>query len=139
MKKSLRCRPEVESLESMMLLSAMPHAVPNPLVLIGTERGTYQLRGTNSVSKAAGLISPLGQVKDSGITSHITGLGNVTMTTKQGKLFVELKLRASGSEYTGTYTITGGTKALVGETGTGTVQVTPSNSGKKDSFLITYD
>jgi hypothetical protein len=138
MGKNFKLRPEVEPLESMMLLSGMTAALPNPLALQGTEHGTFQLKGTNSVSKASGSITPLGQVRDTGSVSHVTGLGNVTMTSKEGKLYVDLKMMPSASGYEGTYTIVGGTKSLANETGSGTVQVAVTSTGKHGTFSITY-
>jgi len=143
MGKIFKRRPEVERLESMTLLSGMAAAahsaaIPNPLHLTGSVHGTYQLEGTGSTSKASGSISPLGHITDSGSVSHIDGLGTVTMTAKQGKVFLDLKLRPSGIGFGGTYTITGGTKAFAAETGSGHVQITPSGSVSHGHLMVTY-
>src|SRR5947209_7150962 len=109
MRKKTHRRPEVERLESMTLLSGMagmahqaaaPVTFPHPLSLTGTVSGTLKTKGAGSSSvKASGALSPLGQVKLSGGVSGngTTGeVGNLTVTTKQGKLLIGFSATPSG-------------------------------------------
>jgi hypothetical protein len=137
MSKRMGWRPEVETLESMTLLSGIGgggtdavHALakggvlPNPLVLTGTVTGTLQTQGHKHLLKISGNLSPIGKVSFSttappgGVTVAPTSL---TIPHGTAKLFVGLSLVPSGTTYSGTYTVNGGTKNLAHETGSGHV------------------
>ncbi len=138
MRNEYQARPAVESLESLMLLSAAPHALPKPLHLVGVEHGSYVIQGGNTVSRASGTISPLGAVSDGAVVGKTTGLGTVSMTTKEGRLVIGLRLRPAGSGFAGTYFIAAGTSLLAGETGTGTVKILPVEKGTHGTYTISY-
>jgi len=134
----MRRRPEVELLESMTLLSGVAVAFPHPLVLTGSDHGTYQVKATGTTTKGSGSVSPLGHVTTSG-KSISGGVGTVTLTSKAGKLFLTEHLRLSGiGSFSGTFTIAGGTKAFAGETGSGTIHSTVSGSATHGKYTITY-
>jgi hypothetical protein len=75
MRKTLRRRPEVESLKSMTLLSV--------LVLTGSDHGTYSVKGTETATKGSGSVGPLGHVTTVG-KSVSGGVGTVTLTGQDG-------------------------------------------------------
>jgi len=131
MRKTMRRRPEVEALESMMLLST--------LVLSGSDHGTYQIKGTEETTKGSGSVSPLGHVTTAGKSIGV-GAGAVTLTSKTGKLFLTDHLTLSGiGSFSGTFTITGGTKAFAGDTGSGKLQSAFSGSATHGKYTLTYD
>jgi hypothetical protein len=119
----------------------------NPIHLTGTIHGTYSpvhfsaptglliARWTETVTKAAGSISPLGQVTDwvneapfSGLVRGVQNQGR-TIQAKQGRVFLSFDLQRAGSgSIEGEYTITGGSGAYLGETGSGHVQITWAGS-----------
>jgi hypothetical protein len=153
MRKQLRRRPEVEGLEAMTLLSSMgvaPQAIetiakvrtlPNPLTLTGTVSGTVTIKGHGETIKASGKLSPFGKVSFSGPTTGFNvsgGVTNLTIPEKAGKLFMSLNLEPSGTSLSGTYTITGGTKALANETGTGDVTVVVTSVVSPIHFSATF-
>jgi hypothetical protein len=141
-KKRERCL-EVESLESMTLLSGMAGAaykaaVPNPLHLVGSIHGTVtMMKSTGSTSvNASGNLTPIGKVTFTGKlppASVTATTGNLNLTTKQGKLSLGLTITG----LSGTYTITGGTKAYAGETGSGSFAATLI-SAKSGKFSATF-
>jgi hypothetical protein len=98
--------------------------LPNPLVLSGTLNGTLQTKGSHHLLKISGNLSPIGKVSFS-TTAPPTGLTatqtSLTIPHGTAKLFVSLNLAPSGPMFSGTYTITGGTKNLANETGSGKV------------------
>ena len=133
----------------MTLLSgiARTHAVaalvktaplPNPLVLTGTINGTLQTKGSHHLLKVSGNLSPIGKVSFS-TTAPPTGLmatqTSLTIPHGTAKLFVGLNLHPSGTSFSGTYTITGGTKNLAHETGSGNVSGALTGSS---SFTATF-
>ena len=79
MRKTMRMRPDMETLESMMLLST--------LVLSGSHRGTYQIRGTDLTTKGSGSVRPLGRVSVKS-SSMVGGPGFITLTGKKGACFL---------------------------------------------------
>jgi hypothetical protein len=141
MSKRTERRPEVEALESMTLLSGMAgHGVealakaptfPNPLDVTGTLNGTIQTKGTKQVLTAKGNLIPIGKVSFTQ-TEHITtlagGLPDLVIPHGPAKLFLSIQVTsASGSTVSGNYTVTGGTKFLTGEMGSGHVTVALSS------------
>jgi hypothetical protein len=154
MRKQLRRRPEVEGLEAMTLLSGMmgvasqavealakTPALPNPLDLTGTLSGTVTEKGHGETIKAAGHLSPIGKVSFSGPATGFSssgGLTNLAIPGKAGKLFVSLNLTPAGTSLSGTYTITGGTKTLAGETGSGKVTVAITSLVSPIHFTATF-
>lgn len=154
MRKQLRRRPEVEGLEAMTLLSGMagvvPQAVealaktpalPNPLNLTGTLSGTLTKKGHGETIKAAGNLSPIGKVSFSGPATGFSisgGPSNLTIPDKTAKLFMSLNLTPAGTSLSGTYTITGGTKTLAGEMGSGKVTVAVTSVVSPVHFKATF-
>jgi hypothetical protein len=143
-------RPQVETLESMTLLSGIAAGgtpavqaakiapLPNPLVLSGTVTGTLQTVRHHHLLKVSGNLSPIGKVSFSttapptGLTGGLTGL---TIPHGTAKLFLSLSLVPSGTTYSGTYTIVGGTKNLAHETGSGNVSAVLTSPS---SFSATF-
>jgi hypothetical protein len=119
---------------------AKTHPLPNPLDLTGTLTGTLTRKGQGETIKAAGKLSPIGKVSFSGpaTTSVSGGQSNLVIPGKTGKLFVSLNLTPAGTSLSGTYTITGGTKTLAGETGTGKVSVVVSSVVSPVHFSATF-
>ena len=148
MRETWRRRPGFESLESMTLLSGLAGAaVPNPIHLTGSISGVY--KPTLPDVHGAGSISPLGHVKVVGQLSSWPAVGpldyvSLTLTTKTGKTFVDaqndLSLTAThdGEVFVDTYTISGGTKAYQGETGSGTVLIRLTGSQWSGKFTAVF-
>lgn len=131
MRKTIQIRPEVELLESMTLLST--------LVLTGSHSGTYQLKRAVLTTKGSGTISPLGHITDSS-KSVDGGPGAVTIVSKKGKVFLTEILKPTGDgTFSGTYTITGGTKAFAGDTGSGEIEVSFIGKASRGKYDITYN
>ena len=150
-----RRRPEFESMESIFLLSAVSitgrsgvadvaesEAMRHSIMLSGTVRGTYSLRGRPGSAEtvsARGSIAPLGKVTLRGsipLTSP-NGGGSVTISTRQGTVFAKLSENGIGSPLF--YTITRGTGKLAGVSGTGEAVITivPTKRGKPDRGTLT--
>jgi hypothetical protein len=127
-----RRRPELESLESMVLLSGMvaaehPHhaaaaifATHQPVThavvsLSGTARGTYRATGSGFTFTGTGTVSPLGHSTLKG--SLLIPTGQLTVSTRHGKVFANLSLPQLGAPVS--YTITGGTGQFAGASGNG--------------------
>jgi hypothetical protein len=153
MRKRMSRRPEVETLESMTLLSGIGiaggggHAVqalaktaplPNPLVLTGTLTGNIQTKKGHHLLSVKGNLSPIGKVNFSttappaGLTAGPT---NLVIPHGTAKLFLTINLTTPGTSLSGTYTVTGGTKNLAGETGSGNVSAMLTGPGP--SFIAT--
>jgi hypothetical protein len=128
MRKTLQRRPGFEALESMTLLSglagvAVSTAAPHPIHLTGSIE--IKLPGAHPAEKGSGSISPLGHVTESGDGMFFSGWADsetLTLKAKTGKVFVFM------NGVKGEYTITGGTKAYAGATGSGNVQITELNT-----------
>jgi hypothetical protein len=102
----------------------------------------------NPAEKGSGSISPLGHVTGSGnglspfaLATGAPSSGSFTLTAKTGKVFVSMigltpvdngfgPIPQTTIIAAGKYTITGGTGAYAGETGSGTVQITVPVRGK---------
>jgi hypothetical protein len=150
MTKSKHTRPDIEALESMTLLSGIAGAslpavaalkaaaaVPNPLDLAGSIHGAFKANATGggSARNASGSVQPLGRLTFTGSLSA-GDAGTLTGTsTKLGKLFVMFQVTPAGQSLTGTYTITGGTKSLAGETGSGVITVNTTGKGFSATFV----
>ena len=151
----MQLRPEVEGLEAMTLLSGMAGmaqqvieahakktpALPNPLHLVGTLSGTLTQKGKGEFIKASGKLSPVGKTSFSGNeppTLLTGGASNLVIPGSIGKVFISLNLTPNGTSSSGTYTITGGTKALAGETGTGNVTIALSSISSPVHFTATF-
>ena len=121
-RRTIRRRPEFESLESMVLLSGVAaagdHAVAalvatKPVThaavsLSGTARGTYHSKaGALTTFTAQGTISPLGKATAKGSIQLSTGTGSLTLSTKHGKVLANLSTTGLGAPVF--LTITGGT------------------------------
>ena len=142
-------RPELEALETMTLLSgiglgadAKPPALPNPLNLVGTVKGALTIKGTSPSLKVTGNLSPIGKVAYSisgPITSFETGPHSLSIPVGPARLFVAFSLKRFGTTEAGTYTVTGGTRTLAGETGSGalTVRLNPAGFTATFSPLLT--
>ena len=144
MRKTMRRRPELETLESMTLLSGMTAvaqqvAAFSPLPLSGSVRGTTATHGTGAPTfKVWGALSPLGKVTAAGHGSiaTVTGPnGSFSLLTQLGRVFVATDVASIGKRmFSGSYTIQGGTQAYAGDTGSGSFVV--SDSGGK--FFATF-
>ena len=137
MRKTIRRRPEVETLESMTLLSgvaaaAHPVAALTSVELSGTVKGTLSASGK---VKGSGSLSPVGKITFSGHQTIGVVQGSETLSSKHGKISLTTDLRSiGGGSYTGEYTITGGTKSYAGASGEGSLESTFLN-GK--TFIAT--
>jgi hypothetical protein len=154
MRKRTRRRPEVETLESMTLLSgitvAAEHPVaalaktpsfPNPLILNGTLHGTLTAKGSSELLKASGNLKPIGKVSFSGSEpASTTGVlpSTLVVPVKTAKLFMSLNLKTTGTTATGTYNVTGGTKFLANERGSGNLTVTLLSISSPVKFTATF-
>jgi hypothetical protein len=155
-RKKFGRRPELESLEAMVLLSGtsvVRHSVgaalvapvaktSGPIVLSGTARGTFQSgRGAVAATSfsAKGPISPLGKATLRGTLQLQTAnpTGSVTLTVKKhGQLFASLTTKGLGSPVF--YTITGGTGTFAGDSGSGEAILTTSGSSH-GKVTITFE
>jgi hypothetical protein len=120
---------------------AKTRGLPNPLDLTGTLSGTVTEKGQGETIKAAGKLSPIGKVSFSGPATGFRPSGgstNLTIPGPAGKLFMTLNLTPAGTSLTGTYTITGGTKMLASETGSGQVTVAVSSVASPIHFTATF-
>jgi len=147
MRKAKHRRPEVESLESLTLLSGIAAArapvvpLPSSVHLVGTVHGSFTPKGVGggSITNASGTLSPLGKVSFAATVSRgtLTGSpGNLTITNAKGKLVINLNLTPNGQGLSGAYMINGATstKVYAGDMGSGAIAVTLA--GKK--FTATF-
>ncbi len=143
-KKSTALRPRLESLESMVLLSAVvggAHAAKTPVhvsktptyvapvasgpvVLVGTLHGSGRL--TSSTSATVGGSGNLGKVGTASfkLTADLINLPtSATLSTRRGKLFLVGDGPLVGGANSGSvhYSIKGGTGQYVNATGSGNV------------------
>jgi hypothetical protein len=136
-RKQFHSRPEVESLETMCMLSglsmlehpggtamvARETQASNPIDLSGTLKGTYKSgagTGAPISFKAKGALSPLGKVTLKGSVRFNVGLGTGTMTLKSvGKKHgtITASLISDGIGNPVSYDITGSTGIYAGDTG----------------------
>jgi len=137
MRKTMRRRPEVETLESMTLLSgvaAVAHQVValTSVELLGTVKGALSAGGT---LKGTGSLSPVGKITFSGHQTIGAVEGSETLSSKHGKISLTTTvLSIGGGSFRGNYTITGGTKSYTGASGEGPLDST--FTGKK--FVATF-
>jgi len=140
-KKSTRRRPELESLESLMLLSASgahhggrppAHVAPVTVALSGTIHATGQIQGNHLTVKGSGDLNPVGHATLQYSTRVDNPSLSVTLETKHGKLLLVgdspiATATTSGSTH---YRVIGGTGSYTQATGSGTASValgTPHN------------
>jgi hypothetical protein len=91
---------------------------------------------TVQLSQGKGTLSQLGAVSASG-SAGLSG-GSLTLSSNRGTLRVNLSnISQSGQSFTGTYTIAGGTKALAGEKGSGSITVTLTSLSTRGTFNAT--
>lgn len=152
-RKTVRRRPEFESLESMVLLSGMAmgteHAVAAPVAidatspLAGTVVGRYHIAKSGEISfSAKGNLSPAGHLKLRGKLPSITDIGpqSLTMTTRHGRITAALSALALGMPET--YQITDATgkyKVLIGDSGVAALSaVNSARTPTKGYFAITF-
>jgi hypothetical protein len=154
-RKSVRRRPELESLESIALLSGIS-TVAHPGVaalvdhlpqarksipLSGTVKGTFKNATSPTAPitfSAKGSVKGLGQVTATGslyFDNVSIPYGTMTLTTSHGKISVKLKEKA----YSGPFimTINGGTTAYLGASGTGSSNVTMNYMKRSFSLKFT--
>ena len=133
----LRRRPELESLETVVLLSGISGAAANvareplaggPIVLSGIASGTYKTTkiGEPTTFSEKGVISPLGKATIKGSIDYleVNPTGTVTLTgvgKKHGKVFASVSTAGPYSPVY--YTITGATGEYAGDTGSGVALV----------------
>jgi hypothetical protein len=139
-RKRYRCRPSVESLESMVLLSGFPaathHAAPALLTKLpnvstatnvsGTLTGTFNLMLVGSLqtmdgAEGSGVVRPFGHTKVNGSfslsTSERTLIGAFTLTTSKGNILVDASKTLGPAPLS--MTVTKGTKQFKGIVGSG--------------------
>jgi hypothetical protein len=127
-----RRRPELEALETMVLLSAGPGAegagtaamTDAVLNMSGTAEGTYKTArsGEPTTFSEQGDVSPLGKVKIKGSIDYLlaTPAGTVTISSAKGKRGTITASVVTGGPYSPIYyTITGATGVYAGDTGSG--------------------
>ena len=137
--KRFHRRPEVESLETMVLLSgvsAVEHPgvpammvidpqVANPIVITGTAKGTYRSSSAGLTAFSdKGTLSPLGKVALKGSINYgaASPTGAVTIVSaskKHGKITASLS--TLGPNQPVFFTITGSSGIYAGDTGSGEV------------------
>jgi hypothetical protein len=139
MRKSVRRRPELESLESIALLSGIPTAAhPGVAALVdhlpqarktiklsGTVKGTYSASLFGPVKfSAQGTVSPLGSVTATGSLNVLVvhPSGTMTVKTSHGNINVKMSENFLGGPVT--VTINGGTSRYLGAHGTGSGSIT---------------
>ena len=130
-------------------LTGTIHGSYYPIALWGHDMLGFSARWTQTVTKGAGSISPLGHVTDSVNESPFFDLKTQSgsfqnqerfFQTKQGKFnvrFMNLQWAATHS-LEGEYTITGGTGAYARETGSGHVQITWTGSNSSGKVTEIY-
>jgi hypothetical protein len=146
MRKTRKRHLAVEALESMTLLSGMAGAVahpaaatlPNPLVLSGSVHGSFKPKGlTSGAINASGNLG-FGKITLKGNVVVPTTSGTpetLTVSTTKGSVTVNGHVTPTGAGvFSGTYSISGGTKVFAGESGSGSIVV--SVSGTK--FTATF-
>ena len=139
LRKSVRRRPELETLESIALLSGistvahpevaalvqhLPQASKN-IHLSGTVKGNYSVSPLTATIKfsASGPVSPLGSVSATGSLQVLpTPSGSMVVKTKKGNIDVKLSATTIKGPYI--VKIYGGTKAYLGAHGTGSGSIT---------------
>jgi hypothetical protein len=116
---------------------AKPPSLPNPLNLVGTVKGILTINGLNPSLKVTGNLSPIGKVSYSTsgpITSFETGPHSLSIPIGPARLFVAFSLKRFGTTEAGTYTVTGGTRTLAGETGSGALTINLKPTGFTATF-----
>ncbi len=159
MRKSFRRRPELETLESMALLSGFSTAAHQGIAalvehapqassstaLSGALTGTFsagRVLGLPSTFNAKGTINPLGKAAATGtLQRHFAPLGGtMTVVTRYGKIYMNLSLPSvDGNTYR--IKITGGTGMYLGASGGGSGViwlVAKGDEGLGGSFTFTF-
>jgi hypothetical protein len=145
MRARMKARPQLETLESMTLLSGAGGSgvMGMALALGGTEHGVFVAHRESS-GKAydvttAGTVTPLGRAVITGNLIVASGIssgppsGTLHLVTRKGSLTLQipqsvaipagLPSPTSKNEIVDTYTITAGTGAYKGDTGSGVVEL----------------
>ncbi len=152
LRHAMRRRPQLESLETMVLPSGIAAAAlvatpSSPIALSGVSTGKYHVKAGVSDFTASGKLSPLGHSTLKGsIGAAASGhgyAGSLTIKAAKGKLSVAvtyLRLAGSLSEAEYSYQITGATGHLKGATGDGDaiVTVTPGKSLTQGKLTIDW-
>lgn len=157
-------QPEVESLETMELLSgaaaALPHGVASHLTAMvdralhksvgdvalnvsGTVRGTYRIVQGGSEARFTGsgsLAAPVGKAQVQGTIANGTSSGGGQLTLKLGSRGT-IKASVTGVPSLGVYQyqIDGGTKTFAGDSGDGVAEVdilTANRAGTAGKFVM---
>jgi hypothetical protein len=140
MKRSTRRRPELESLEPMVLLSGgLKHAppptpVPPVVSLVGSIHASGKLTSQVVSVGGSGDLDSVGRVSVKYSADVLTPSASVTLGTKHGKIIlVGDSLLAPGTNSGSIhYRVIGGTGSYLGATGSGNASVTvdPLKGGK---------
>jgi hypothetical protein len=153
-RKSVRRRPELESLESIALLSGISTVahpgvaalvgrlpqVSKSIALSGTVKGTFKPGNSPTAPftfSAKGTVNHLGQVTSTGslyFDNVYLPYGTMTVTTSHGKINVKLQEKVPSGPFIAT--INGGTKTYLGASGTGTSHLTLN--AMKRSFSLKF-
>lgn len=139
MRKTTRRSPEVESLESLMLLStgmAGSHhvkvpvqVVPAHVALVGTIHASGHLSGSVATVGGSGNLSPVGSSSFQIKADLNNPPSSVTLSTKHGKLYLVSNTTTplvQGSSGSVSYQVKGGTGSYVGATGSGLLSASVS-------------
>jgi hypothetical protein len=131
-RKRIRRRPELESLETMVLLSgisALEHhgaaamvaretQAGSVITLSGTAKGTFKAAGTSDNFLAKGSISPLGKISLKGTVNFAASTGSLIIAStgrKHGK--ITASLTPNGPQNPVSYTITSASGIFASDTG----------------------
>ncbi len=166
MRERRQARPQLESLESMTLLSGMAAMMPihaevstttgTALTLTGTEKGVFLAHTTKTAKNyaidTAGTLSPIGRAAITGSLQVARGIssgppsGTLHLITAKGTLTLQipqsvalpggLPTATGTNEIVDTYVITKGTGAYKGDTGSGVVEFTFNPAGSFGAFQI---
>jgi hypothetical protein len=147
MKKSTRRRPELESLEPLLLLSAgakhAPRPTPAPPVvsLSGSIHASGKLSSKGLSVSGTGDLSQVGPVSLKYSANLLTPSLSVTLGSKHGKIILVgdgllAPGTTSGSIH---YRVIGGTGSYLGATGSGTASVSlGTTQGGKATLDVTF-
>jgi hypothetical protein len=143
MKRSTRRRPELESLEPLVLLSHAPTPTPaRPVVsLVGTIHASGKLNSQVVSVSGSGDLGPVGKVSLKYFADVLVPSASVTLKGKHGKIILvgDSLLPPGSNSGTIHYRVIGGTNSYGGATGSGeaTVTVDPLK-GNKVKLDITF-
>jgi hypothetical protein len=147
MKRSTRRRPELESLEPLVLLSASSNHVPRPtspppvVSLVGSIHATGAVSNKGLSVSGKGDLGPVGPVSLKYSTDLLTPSLSVTLGSKRGKIFLvgDSPLPQGTSSGSIHYRVIGGTGPYIKATGSGNASVAVGSLlGGKTTLDVTF-